>query len=101
MIIEEISASYSRKYGLPEYSSFDVFIGTKAKVESFDLSADDLSASLLRTCKLAVESFGNETLRHYYEDNNERFWMNSDCLWIHRQEGERFSNRYENNQKKS
>lgn len=25
-----------------------------------------------------------------------RFWMNADCLWIWRKEGERFSDRYEN-----
>lgn len=29
-----------------------------------------------------------------------RFWMNADCLWIMRKEGERFTHRYENNQKK-
>lgn len=31
--------------------------------------------------------------------NQERFLMNADCLWIMRKENERFSNRYENNQK--
>jgi 5'-3' exonuclease len=38
-----------------------------------------------------------------YDDGtfNPRLWMNADCLWIMRKEGERFSNRYENIQKKS
>lgn len=33
-----------------------------------------------------------------YDDGelNPRLWMNADCLWIHRKENERFSNRYEN-----
>lgn len=34
-------------------------------------------------------------------DGDYRFWTNADCLWIMRQEGERFSNRYANNQTSS
>lgn len=33
------------------------------------------------------------------KENFSRFKMNADCLWIMRKEEERFSNRYENNQK--
>lgn len=35
-----------------------------------------------------------------YKDE-QRFWTNADCLWIMQKEGERFSHRNENNQKKS
>lgn len=31
-----------------------------------------------------------------YDEFNARFFMNADCLWIQREEGVRFSNRYEN-----
>jgi 5'-3' exonuclease len=35
------------------------------------------------------------------EGSLNRFWMNTDCLWIQRKENERFTTWYENNQKSS
>ena len=68
MIIEEITVSYARKYGLPEYGNFEIFASMKARLESFDINAKDAAASLIKECKGLVESQGEQRLKEFYEN---------------------------------
>jgi hypothetical protein len=67
MRIIEITASHSHKYGLPGYSSFEIFLSAKAQVESADGRAEREIRALHKTLKDAVESEGEEYLKKYYE----------------------------------
>lgn len=68
MIIEEITVSYARKYGLPEYGNFEISASAKARLESFDMNAKDAAASLIKECKDLIESQGNQRLIEYYAE---------------------------------
>lgn len=65
MIIEEITVSYARKYGLPDYGNFEIFVSAKARLESQD--KQDTVAELLASCKSQVETQGEQRLKEYYE----------------------------------
>jgi hypothetical protein len=66
MIIEEITASYARKYGLPDYGNFEIFISMKAKVESTDNNTTKAQI-LIEACRAQVETQGEQRLKEYYE----------------------------------
>lgn len=61
------------------------------------------AAKFIDPLQTELEMF--ELVQHLYEESGDtsmdRFWMNSDCLWIWRKEGETFSKRYANQQKES
>ena len=70
MRIIEITASHTHKYGLPGYSSFEIFMSAKAQTETTDGKAEREIRALHKTLKDAVESEGEEYLKKYY-DNRE------------------------------
>jgi hypothetical protein len=65
MRVVEITSSYNRKYGLPEYSSFDIFVSMKGNIESDDEAAG-CADILFEECKNIVEERGRELLKEYW-----------------------------------
>jgi Ni,Fe-hydrogenase maturation factor len=62
MKITEIVASCSRKYGLPEYSSIDVFISMKATTEEQEDITNAVEC-LIRKCVHLAETEGKKKLQ--------------------------------------
>lgn len=52
------------------------------------------AAKAVNHLQTEVEMF--KQVQQYYEEDSDRFWMNADCLWIMRKEGERFTDRKPN-----
>ena len=65
MNLEEITVSYQRKWGLPEYSSFDIFCSAKAKIETQG-THKECAEALMRFCKNSVEQEGEKKLKEYW-----------------------------------
>lgn len=61
MRIFEVVASCSRKYGLPEYSSIDIFVSMKATIEKRE-NPQKAAECLVRKCVQLAESEGKKKL---------------------------------------
>jgi hypothetical protein len=72
MIIEEITATYTRKFALPEYSNFEIFCSMKARLESTDINAKECMNSLIKACKEQAESEGEQRLKEFYDTRRAR-----------------------------
>lgn len=61
MRIIEVTASCSRKYGLPNYSSIDIFVALKASIEKRE-NPQKAAECLIRKCVHLAESEGKKKL---------------------------------------
>lgn len=62
MKITEIVASCSRKYGLPEYSSIDIFVSMKATIDE-NMDTTDAAEYLIQKCVQLAENEGKKKLQ--------------------------------------
>lgn len=68
MKITEITASCSRKYGLPNYSSIDIFISLKATIDE-NMDTTDAAEDLIQKCVQLAETEGKKKLQQALSKN--------------------------------
>ncbi len=64
MRVKQITATCARKYGLPEYGNFELFVSMQAEVNGGDTRK--AAKALLKYCEHLIETEGAEKLPEYY-----------------------------------
>lgn len=63
MKIKQITTTCARKWGLPEYGNFELFVSMQAETGS---NPREEAKALLKCCENLIETEGAEKLKEYY-----------------------------------